>query len=693
MFQEGNYDKINFPIPIEGMNQFISPEILPSKFCYQLENILPSPLGSGQVRYGDRLLNSLPNQEANILQEFFFAKSDGTRQSILYTQEYTEDLTVNTIVIPNQSQINFDSDTIIKYDPDTPIKFEYTSNGANYTLYSTIKEATFPGGTRVELVLQDGLFINDPLIEILGIYCSVGKIYAYNIDENTFTDVLKDNLSVACIPRQMFFQQSLVIYNGVDKSLVWDGTDIKEIYDLVKETRANAFIRVDANNFSFTALPGLLEQKYFIGVLVQIKIGLAFPVLTVLNVLVVGTTITLTTVEAIPDGAITEVYYQDWPPPFSYMYAGTDRVWALGAGAAGIGWRSPDQALRLYFAYRPNTLTNLFNENSKTVPSIDVSNKHGIPDNLEAICQVGGLTALIGRSKTQIWSGSIPGIVGRDPGADFVWQYNLPVGVANGDLAIEIANDAYFVSKNGLNSFSTLNIANQFAATSANAIDPLISKFLESTLSSNINYRACRSFKYDQGGIAGFKIGKNKVLVSLFENKLYAWSMFSGDFQKSNTFCDIGNSLLLGIDNKIYQYADGNDGKPKIYADNNGTDIISFSWVMGLTKRSFANKFYRMILNYPSQFTQNPVNVINLMVSGYDPSNFKVETVVPLQDRGDPLETAPLGNFRLDVPFNFVTKQFKFKASSFWTTMYGYTMNGPLSFKEIKLFGIGERNG
>jgi hypothetical protein len=70
MFQEGNYDITEFPIASNGMNQFISPDALPSNFCYTLENIIPQPLGDGQVRYGTALINNVSTNEFNIIRSF-----------------------------------------------------------------------------------------------------------------------------------------------------------------------------------------------------------------------------------------------------------------------------------------------------------------------------------------------------------------------------------------------------------------------------------------------------------------------------------------------------------------------------------------------------------------------------------------------------------------------------------------------
>jgi len=698
MFQEGNYDVIEFPMPREGMNQFISPEILPQQFCYLLENILPTPLGSGQVRYGTRRINTLNNPEASILETFAFTKSDGGRQAIVYTQEYSQDLSMQNPVVVAQTQLNFESNqNSLKYVADTPIKVQYTLNGAHYTLYAQIAEVTVDAQNNVQIILGQSFFPAGGVLVIQSVWYAVGVLYAYDFESHTFTPALKTGLSVACMPRSAYFQQTLLICNGVDRVLAWDGTTLQEVVDFVKEKQANTFNRIDDTHFSFIKLAGFDGTKYAVGNLIQLNVNGVSSTLTITNTTVVNTLVTITTQENLP--AFTgqdrvELFYRDWPPRFNYLFAGTDRLWALGEGAAGIEWRTHDQALRVYYTYEPNTITNWFNENTKTVPSIDISDKHGIPDNLEAICQVNGLTALMGRSKTQVWSGTIPGEAG-----DFQWLSNLPVGIVHGNLLINMPNDVYFVSQTGLQSFSTLNIAKQFAATSSNAVDPIVNKSLSDVTGSNIDYRACRAFKYEQGNIAGFKIGRNKVLVSLFQTNFYAWTFFSGDFQRSQAFVDMGRALYLAIDNALYQYADGNDGSRKYYADNNNTALIAFAWLPGIVTlkgksgKRFANKRYELVLSYPSTFPLNPLNQVSITINGYIPRSFELRDSCVFQNKGDVLGEVPLGEFKLEIPYEFVNKKLKFISTSFWITLSGYTQEGPLSFKKLKLFGIGERNG
>ncbi|MCE3269322.1 MAG: hypothetical protein K0R49_1574, partial [Burkholderiales bacterium] len=103
MFKEANYDTPDFSIAPNGMNQFISPDVLPPNFCYLLENILPTPLGEGNVRYGTDLINTLPNTEFpnpefSIVKAFPFIQNGSIKQALLYIGYYKQDLSADNII-------------------------------------------------------------------------------------------------------------------------------------------------------------------------------------------------------------------------------------------------------------------------------------------------------------------------------------------------------------------------------------------------------------------------------------------------------------------------------------------------------------------------------------------------------------------------------------------------------------------
>ena len=704
MFREGNYEIVEFSMAPNGMNQFVSPDILPPNFCYALENIIPSPLGTGQARYGTALIDTLSNPEFNIIRAFPFTINGDTEQAILYIGYYQQD-TIDDVTQVDSANFNFDSTIPNSYFPDTKVKIVYTLSGQVYTLYTDIKTASVSGLT-VTISIENNLLPSPSTgVVINQIWCQFGSIYKYDFTTNTLSSALITNLSIGCVPRASYFQQKMLICNGVNDVMYWDGTGLGIVSEFLLETQANNLTRITGTTFSFTKLSNFDVSKYFIGNSIQVRVDGILTTLTISNVLVVLNLVTITTVETLPSFGANPValLYQDKPPAFSYIYVANDRIWALGPGAVGLQYRDTNEQLRVYYSYRTNAVTGygLFNENTKSIPNIAMFDKHNIQDNFEAICQVNGLMAFMGRKKTQVWSGDTPG-----QGGNFSWSSTLPVGIFNGDLLIELSNDVYFVSQSGIHSLTTLNIARQFSANSDDSVDNIIKSFTSEATKSNANYRKCSSFKYNEGGFAGFKISDNKILSSLFSTKLYSWFYLSGDFRSSNCFMDIGQQFYLFIGNKIFQYADGNDGSQKIYGDQNGQSFIPILWIPALVKfksrKGFSNKRYELVVNYPSSFFLNENNTIEISILGDSPVSFKLTDQCKFEYRGDLIGQEPLTvlseslpndpGFRLRKEYETVNKRLKFSSSSFWVSISGYVMNGPLVFRRIKLFGIGERN-
>ena len=518
----------------------------------------------------------------------------------------------------------------------------------------------------------------------------------------------KTGLSVACVPRSVTFLNTLVICNGA------------EVWDFIKEYTATFFIRTGDRSFSFridlVRAARFDLRKYQNNNEIQLKVEGVITVATVATVIRADDLIIITIplpyiLPAFAPQRQPELFYRDWPHAFSFLMVAHNRLWGLGVGAVGLNYRAQDQQLRVYYAYQSNSLTKWFNEESKIIPFIDLANIHGAPDNLEAMACVGGLTMFMGRNKTQVWTGSQPIGGAVDQGRPtFEFSSILPIGIVHGNLVVEMANDVYFVSQNGLLSFGTLNVAKQFAASPSDAVDPLVRQYVASATTSNQAYRACRSFKYKSGAFCGFKIGLNKVLVSLYSTNLYAWSLFSGDFAKASTFlATLDNALYLLIDGSIYQYADGTRSPP-VYGDNDGDGLINFLWalpVVHLSGKRWANKRYELQVAYPSSFYLGDGNTLSISINGDIRKTFSLSgnyqlpfkgdilQTIPLVERGDPDPNQPnpeMLGFRLDEPYAFPKDRLKFLSSSFGVSLIGSTKNGRLYFKKIRLFGIAERS-
>jgi hypothetical protein len=704
MFSENSFDALTFILPPKGMNQNVSPKILEKNFAYVLENIIPIPLGKGQVRFGTRKKPNvtLPPDSA-IIEAFDYTKTDGSSQILLYVQNFERDTTVSEFTFVTADSIAFQSDNEAKFVADTPIKIEYQGENGISVLTSLVLEKTVVSDV-VTIVLQRNSFPSAQIgsLQLRNLYFPRGDIYMYDVEASTLSPALKTGFSVACIPRSASYLNKLVICNGVDRLQAWDGTTLEDVFDFVKE-QANAFNRLGNTSFSFTVTAAFIIEKYTVGNLIQLKVD---NVITTCEIASISrnqntVTITVTNAQNLPAFAgqnRVELFYRDYPPAFSFLYVAHDRLWALGPGAAGLNYRSPDEALRVYYTYRPKSITDWFNETTKTVPSEDISSKHGVTDNLEAIALLGNYLVFMGRKKTQIW-------IGQDPTnlATFSWSATLPIGVLHGNLVAELPNDIYFISQNGILSFGTLNFAKQFAASSSNVVDPLVRTYVKSVTLSNVNYRACRTFKYPSGPFVGFKIGFNKVLMSLYSDSLYAWFVFSGDFLIAQTFLTSSNeSLYLFIKNEIYEYADGIRSAP-LFADRDGQRLIHFMWtlpVIHLGGKRFACKRYEVQIDYPSSFALNSRNRVFIEVNGDIRRTFSIENAYVFEFKGDILGTVPLlGSggtedslgFRFDKPYLFPKGRLKFFSSQFWVILRGDVFDGPVFLDRIRLFGDIER--
>jgi hypothetical protein len=345
MLQEGNYDVLEFSMPSQGMNQNISPEELPPSFAYALENIVAKPLGEGQVRFGTAAVFSLPQPDATILKLFPFMKADGSEQILLYVQEYAHDATAHTFAIQNNRQFSFTSPhNTARYVEDTTIKIEYTLNG-QMTLYDGIASLVSEGNV-VTVTLEYNTFPAEAVITRISF--STGTIYKYDLDPqiplNPLSQPLKKNLSVACVPRSVTFIGKLLICNGVDRVLSWDGTILEEVYDFVSED-VQALNRIDGRHLSFVISPSFEIGNCAVGNLLQVVANGITTQTTIAARTLNAQTVTITTTTDLPLFAQdhTEIFYQAWPPKFNFLFVAHDRLWALGEGAVGLEYRNPNE--------------------------------------------------------------------------------------------------------------------------------------------------------------------------------------------------------------------------------------------------------------------------------------------------------------------------------------------------------------
>jgi len=711
MLQYGNYDVLEFSPPAQGMNVNVIPDLLGSQFSPALENILPFPLGEGAVRYGTEFVAKLSSfydtdiqADSIIIEAFPFRTLDGNQQMLLYVKNYVQDQSV-----------------IVKEFHADFLKIE-TKKSASYSLGTTLKiqvdnffyyEELTSVVKNLEASLDLQFFASFLKSEPAQIWTGIGDIYCFDMVKKSLTKLTK-GLSGTCIPRAVTFMNKLVICNGVDPVVSWNGANLETVVDFVKETGAIAFVRGNDQSFSFSLQEqqaGLFDADNY----TNKKINLVgtwgtFPT-TVLTVTQTLNAVTFTTADTLPVSiANANLFYAYQIPTFSNLFVAYQRLWALGPGVVGDAFRKNGEQMKVYYAYGTNSVTKWVNEVDRTVHYLDLSSTHGRDDNLETITCVNGQMTFIGRECTQVWSGSQPAKAEVAPNLPTLqFASTLPVGIAHGNLILDIGNDVFFISKGGLLSFGTLNIAKQLAVSTLDAVNPLIKKYLNDIRARPSAYLACRSFNYTDDAFCGFKIGFNKVLTSLVSTYPYAWSLFSGDFTFAQSFLTgLDSSLYLFVENSIFRYANGKEGQI-IYGDNGGKSAISFLWAIPpffQKGRRFANKRYELQCDYSSDLFLSPLE-LNVTIDGDLIKTFSLSDRCNLPYRGDIFESVPqlevsntddpnnptadaLG-FRLDEPHVFLKKRLKFLSSHFMASVSGLAKNGRLSFAKLRLFGIMER--
>ena len=181
MFQEANYNVLEFNPPIQGMNRNIAPEVLPQDFASVLENILPTPQGLAMVRYGTKRLGGVTlDPDAVIIEAFPYAKANGDSQMLLYVQTFVQDATAQNFQVLAPNRFSFDTAVADKFGVDTPIKIPYTSLGVS-TLYSPIVNKTVVGNTITLTVQDNGFPQNIGGVRINSVLFSESGLYFYDL--------------------------------------------------------------------------------------------------------------------------------------------------------------------------------------------------------------------------------------------------------------------------------------------------------------------------------------------------------------------------------------------------------------------------------------------------------------------------------------------------------------------------------
>ncbi len=695
------------------MNQNIDHQSLTVANSYYLQNILPSPLGSGSVRFGTKSIeisgsNPIP-LDAEIISTFSYINpTNQIKQLILCSVEFEKDTSfdVNGSSSFAPQDFTFVTSAPHKYLPETKIKVLYSLDNTPETIRAYIRKNEAAADGNYKITFDSSTFPNTegqlgfgPPDE--GTYYQVIKLYLYDYSTNAITLIENNILDAGTIPRAVTFKNYLLICNGINRVRRWDGSSLDVQQDHLGHPDAKVFKRsTDIKQATYKYDNNILG--YAVDLLSKITLyvdnveHIGVITLTSNNTTTKTVTITSTTDFPVLTGKAVKIFYTVNLPRFSSLFVAHNRIWGLSEGRVQNSFRK--DSMIIYYSHSPETL-NFVDESTGTIPYIDISYKQGKPDCIEAISSVSDKLVFFGRSKTQVWTGKNPTDVNN-----FVWESTLDAGIAHGELKETINGDLYFISQNGIMRLTTNeSVAHKAMINKVSALDPIVNRYILS-LTSNRNYWACKAFNYKKGGFFGFKIGQNDSVVGYYADDNISWCLFSGAFKFSGTLNADSSALYVTQNNNILIYADGSDGTEKVYNDN-GQPIL-FNWttpVVQNSKKRFACKRYELDAEYTSSFTLNENNSFNLVIFGDLKKQFNLESVYKMDMRGDVIDKIALRvndpdldnsddeGLRLAIPYLANKKRLKFVASSFFISAYGQQYNSPLVIKKITLYGRVER--
>ena len=431
--------------------------------------------------------------------------------------------------------------------------------------------------------------------------------YIYLLDESTgnYTE-LKSGLSTDGTIRWCNFDDKLVIVNGVDANMYWDGTTLAEMEELVTDLGINP-TWVDDNTFTIEPSTGVEDANYPAGRIIRVEFATAgFVTATVDTTTYDAGTNTLTVnVTGNPFPAVSEVIndveYTDSPPPFSFIFPQHDRLWALGPRVLKAREFPTQDRMTVYYTNFTNNVNGWFNETTAQPAFINISDKHQVADTLEAIAAIDGQMLFIGRERTQVWTGTDPTLVSGDI---FAWGKTVKLGAVHGDLVAQYPRDVLMFTEYGARSFRTIFQTEGLEVTTdlGTSVDPTIQNQVKELLSSDEKYRKARSFVYTRDGFYGFKVTDAPLIYELSE-EARGWSNFTGLFESASAYLALPDGrLVLGSANQLYVYTNDADGNGVGYSDN-GSSIFTSWWTPWIeTGRRWANKYFEFIMepNIPS---------------------------------------------------------------------------------------------
>lgn len=575
MFQ-GHIQSFQIPYPYKGINTNADNDPSSARF---IQNMITGDNKTGKLRYGTNLNSEFDFDINRTFRDpiaiMSFLKDDGVAEILVYTQYLTKildlNIALNVVVTPNVANAAYSTLTIdiSTYTADQKAYFKKVIFDG---VYIFVKQNASQGEDILDFsIIGNIITFNLPFAPATfenpyELWVERGGIYRVKTDDTY--ELVEDDLDPNVIVSHINFQEKLLIANGVDPVKVYDGTDIVDLVCPVSApTAGNITINVLNLQFNIAAVVlSELQDNIIVGTVLTLISDLATVSANVTAITfaapVNGLIAVTITVDAAPPVNIRKIVYSKSPPAFSYLCVAHKRLWALPEGRSSRNtFRSPDLAMRVYYAAKIESYDGWFNESTNTIDFINTADTSGRPDNLEVIVQFEGRVLFIGRDTLQFWVGEDPTSLNDGQNLqlpDFKWYRTLEVGVIQKTLCVEVPNNLILGSKYGFVAINSLNISQQ-PEINYQFSDP-INYHLNNQLAfieTDREYRSMRGFLYPYGRYIGFKIKYSCFIYQLITDG--AWTVFSENFAEANSFfydTTSQNLFLGGAGGNLLTYAD-----------------------------------------------------------------------------------------------------------------------------------------
>lgn len=497
-----------------------------------------------------------------------------------------------------------------------------------------------------------------------------GKIY--KLDGSSW-ELVWSGLDGTAVVRTVTFGGKLLLCNGVDDVLAWDGTAWQKVASFVTDA-ASGLTYVSATQFSIAST----IDVYAVGNHVRATLASGEVEAVISAVSETAGVVTVTLASGVLDSTLSAVAFEVKPPRVAMLVAAHDRLWGFGKGPLQATMRGDVDRLRVYYTYGVNDYAAWPDPATGSIPNVNLADKAGVADELLAMSVKDGMTVFIGRNHLQVWTGTDPRAEG-----DFAWSKSIPLGAVHGTAVLDLPNDVLFVGRQGARTLSrTLQTEQLDVSDVGSELDPTITEKVAFVVSHAAAYKRVVAMRHDGQGWFGLALD-DVTLVWQIGSFGQGWVVFDGVFGGVTAAHSAPDGeLYLARGGRLYRYDTevwSDDGEPV-------TTLWWTPWVNPGNRKRWANKYVEVLVKRKAD-----VPFVLRRYRDYDDANPQVMALVSPAEATYWDDTYwdeglwDAGDTRLPLVRDHVV------ADTYAFALESRTANGPFTVFGLKLYGIAER--